>query len=74
MDRSAFDGWDNIVAETTNEFCKSFANENAFDGAFAAAVGYGSLPQGVDPFDPRVIELRRKCQERTACDELPFTD
>lgn len=74
MDRSAFDEWHNVMNETTDEFCKTFANETAFEGAFAAAVGYGSLPQGVDPYDPRVIEVRRKCQERFTEPELPFTD
>ncbi|MFL5250109.1 MAG: hypothetical protein ACJ783_10075 [Myxococcales bacterium] len=74
MDRSAFDEWHNAVSETTDEFCKTFANETAFEGAFAAVVGYGSLPQGVDPYDPRVIEVRRKCQQRFVEPELPFTD
>jgi len=75
MDPSQFEEWENTVTEATDEFCKSFVNERAFYGPFAVAVGHGSLPQGVDPHDARVLELRRKCRERAAGDpELPFTD
>ena len=75
MDPSPFEEWESIVRETTDEFCKSFVSESAFQGSFAVAVGHGSLPQGVDPYDARVLELRRKCRERAAGDpELPFTD
>ncbi len=73
MDTSPLEGWDSIVRETTDAFCKSFAQERDFDGAFAESVGRGALPHGVDPFDPRVIAIRRKCQERSA-ENLPFTD
>ena len=75
MDTSPLEGWENVVKETTDQFCKAFSGERDFHGEFAGVVACGSLPQGVDPHDPRVVEIRRKCRERVAVDsEAPFTD
>jgi hypothetical protein len=74
MDTSPLEEWENIVRETTDAFCKLYSEERDYRGEFALTVGHGSLPQGVDPYDPRVIEIRRKCRESAAWDpELPFT-
>ena len=74
-DTSPLEGSENIVKETTDQFCEAFSEERDFRGEFAAVVACGSLPQGVDPHDPRVVEIRRKCQERIESDsEVPFTD
>ena len=63
------------VKATTDAFCKAFAEEADFQGSFALAVGQGFLPQGVDPTDPRVIEIMRKCAEPAEKPpETAFTD
>jgi len=75
MDTSPREGWESIVKETTDAFCKVFAEERDFHGTFAESVGHGALPQGVDPHDPRVVEIRQKCQVLAGIDsEPPFTD
>ena len=75
MDTSPLEGSESIVRETTDAFCRSFCEERNFHGAFASTVGRGALPQGVDPQDPRVLEIKRRCRESTAMDvEAPFTD
>ena len=75
MGISPIEGWESIVKETTDAFCKAFAEERDFHGAFAERVARGSLPHGVDPRDPRVVEIRQKCQVRAGMDsEPPFTD
>ena len=75
MDTSPLEEWENIVKATTDAFCKVFLEEGDFLGPFAQAVGRGSLPSGVDPHDPRVLAIRRTCQECAAADaEVPFTD
>ena len=75
MDTSPLEGWESIGKETTDAFCKAFSQERDFHGAFAHSVGRGSLPHGIDPHDPRVVEIRRKCQESVAMDSEPaFTD
>ena len=75
MDTSPLEECENIVKATTDAFCKVFLEEGDFRGPSAQAVGRGSLPNGVDPHDPRVLAIRRKCQECAAADsEVPFTD
>ena len=38
-------------------------------------ITHGALPQGVDPHDPRVLEILRKCREAGEAElEPPFTD
>ena len=74
-DTSPLEELENIVKDATDQFCKVFDEERDFHGGFATAVARGSLPHGVDPHDPRVVEIRRKCQQRVASDsEAPFTD
>jgi hypothetical protein len=75
MDNSPLEQSENIIQETTDAFCRIFVAEHDFRGSFAISVSLGSLPHGVDPHDPRVLEIRRKCQEIAARDsEIPFTD
>ena len=75
MDTSPLEECENIVSATTDAFCKLFVQERDFHGSFAIAVSRGSLPNGVDPHDPRVLGIRRKCQECADADsESPFTD
>lgn len=75
MDNSPLEQSENIVQETTEAFCRIFVAEHDFRGSFAISVSLGSLPHGVDPHDPRVLKIRRKCQELAARDsEIPFTD
>jgi len=75
VDISLFERWEWVIKETTEAFCKMFSDERGFDGSFALAVGQGALPDGVDPHDPRVIEIRRECRQRAALTwEAPFTD
>ena len=75
MGISPIEGWESIVKETTDAFCKVFSEERNFHGAFAQSVSRGALPHGVDPYDPRVLEIRHRCQESVARDsEPPFTD
>jgi len=75
MDTSPLEEWGNVVQETTDRFCRLFAEDRDFSGDLAAAISRGALPQGVDPHDPRVVEIRRKCQEQVLIDsEVPFTD
>ena len=72
---SPFDEWRSIIEETTDQFCKVFSEDRDFEGSFATAVGHGALPHGVDPHDPRVTEIRRKCRARAAMwSEQAFTD
>ena len=62
MSPSPFDGWDNIVRETTDEFCRAFRDEKSFRGRLASIVAFGAFPHGVDPHDPRVREIQRRCR------------
>ncbi len=73
VDTSPLDEWANVDEETTESFCRLFVGEADYCGAFARSVSRGALPTGVDPHDPRVLEIQRKCREREDC-ELPFTD
>lgn len=51
-----------VVRETTDDFCASFVNDpTMFASSFARMVGYGSLPDGVDPDDTRVRAIRKRC-------------
>lgn len=75
MDTSLLEEWGNVVQEKTDQFCRLFAEDRDFSGHFAAAIRRGALPQGVDPHDPRVVEIRRRCEEQALIDsEIPFTD
>ena len=64
MDTSPMEGSESIVSGATDKFCKAFADERAFRGPLARAIAHGSVPQGVDPYDPRVLAIRRKCREQ----------
>ncbi len=63
MDTSPLTGTESIVTESTDSFCAMFSCDRAFRGPYAQAIAHGALPQGVDPYDPRVIAIRRKCRE-----------
>ncbi|HUJ27645.1 MAG TPA: hypothetical protein VLW85_16590 [Myxococcales bacterium] len=71
MPASPFDDWDSIVAETTDEFCRAFRDERSFHGRFARTVAFGAFPHGVDPHDPRVLEIQRRCREVLAVESQP---
>ena len=74
MDTSPLEEWANVLRYATEHFCKAFVDESDFAGDFARVVAAGALPQGVDPHDPRVQAIRRRCQEAAKDVELPFTD
>ena len=75
MDTSPLEGWGNVLPDATEHFCKSFVQESDFRGEIARVVASGALPQGVDPYDPRVLAIRRKCREWAEQEaESPFTD
>ena len=61
MDTSPMEGSESVVSGATEKFLQAFADERAFRGPFARAIARGPVPQGVDPYDPRVIAIRRKC-------------
>ena len=65
----------NVLQDATDHFCNSFVSESSFRGDFARVVATGALPQGVDPYDPRVLAIRQKCREWAEQEaESPFTD
>ncbi len=76
MDSSSLEGQDSLVKETTDGFCRAFAEERDFHGSFAESVARGPLPPGVDARDPRVVDIVRRCRERAAEEEpeSAFTD
>ena len=75
MSSRPFEGRKSVATETTDQFCVGFAKESEFDGDLARTVANGLFPQGVDPQDPRVREIQRKCRLRGLGEaEAAFTD
>lgn len=63
MDNSPFSGSESIIDSATETFCRAFTRDRDFRGAYARAIAHGSVPQGVDPHDPRVVAIRRRCRD-----------
>jgi len=55
-----------LIKAVTDDFCDAWKSpDEKFNGFTARMVATGNLPAGVDPKDPRVIEVVRKCREAT---------
>jgi hypothetical protein len=56
-----------MVQEVTDDFVGLFADDVAtYDGIFGRMVVVLGLPDGVDPEDPRVVEIVARCREKHA--------
>lgn len=50
------------TTETTNEFCETFQRKEDCTGFYCWLIP-SCLPDGVDPSDPRVIQIVKWCKE-----------
>jgi hypothetical protein len=56
--------FEGILESVTEEFIESFKTDpKAYTGIFARLVAIATLPAGVDPNDPRVIQIVDKCKQ-----------